>query len=51
MTPLFFLQKPKKVYVPNKYVIPSDKKRKNLRWAIRQDMAQGLVPPSVFDYM
>ena len=38
-----------KVYIPNGYKVPSDKKRKNLRWQIRNDLAQGVVPPSAFD--
>ncbi|KAH3858981.1 centriolar and ciliogenesis-associated protein HYLS1-like [Dreissena polymorpha] len=37
-------KKPQKVYVPNKYTIPSDKKRQGLRWQIRMDMAQGQLP-------
>ena len=44
------LQKQPKVYIPNGYRVPSDKKRKNLRWQIRNDMAQGVVPPSAFDW-
>lgn len=42
-------KKPSKVYVPNSYQIPSDKKRKDLRWQIRNDLATGVVTPSMFD--
>ncbi len=50
MAVLFFsFQRQQKVIGGNNYVIPSDKKRKNLRWQIRQDLAQGVVPPSAFD--
>ncbi|KAK2156559.1 hypothetical protein LSH36_210g04007 [Paralvinella palmiformis] len=42
-------KKQHKVHVPNTYTIPSDKKRKNLRWQVRYDLAQGIVPSSMFD--
>jgi len=42
-------QKPQRNYRANSYVIPSDKKRKTLRWQIRADLAHGVKPPSVFD--
>lgn len=42
---LFYgFQKPQKNYVENKYVVPTDKKRKDLRWRIRADMAAGIMP-------
>ncbi|KAK2180626.1 hypothetical protein NP493_435g02043 [Ridgeia piscesae] len=37
-------KQPGKSYVRNSYVIPSDKKRKTLRWQIRQKLAEGAVP-------
>lgn len=37
-------KKPQRVFVPNKYTVPSDKKRNALRWQIRMDMAQGELP-------
>jgi len=43
------VKKPQRNYRANSYVIPSDKKRKTLRWQIRADLAQGVKPPSVFD--
>lgn len=42
-------KKQPKVFIPNNYSVPSDKKRKNLRWQIRNDLAQGVVPPSMYD--
>jgi hydrolethalus syndrome protein 1 len=42
-------KKPQRSYQPNTYVVPSDKKRKTLRWQIRMDLAQGVKPPSAFD--
>lgn len=39
--------KPRRVFVPNTYVVPTDKKRHALRWDIRSDMANGLLPPKV----
>ncbi|KAJ8309101.1 hypothetical protein KUTeg_013975 [Tegillarca granosa] len=41
-------QKPQRVYVANSYVVPTDKKRQNLRWQIRMDMAEGQMPPHGF---
>ena len=38
------LQRQHKAFVPNKYKVPTEKKRKNLRWQIRQDLAQGVMP-------
>ncbi|KFP30557.1 Hydrolethalus syndrome protein 1, partial [Colius striatus] len=32
------------VYVPNTYVVPTDKKRAALRWEVRWDLAKGLLP-------
>ena len=42
--------KAQRSYRANSYVIPSDKKRKTLRWQIRMDLAQGVKPPSAFDW-
>ncbi|XP_078000967.1 centriolar and ciliogenesis-associated protein HYLS1-like [Glandiceps talaboti] len=37
-----------KVFVPNKYVVPTDKKRQALRWEIRTELAYGQMPQSKF---
>uniref|UniRef100_A0A3Q3WZB3 Centriolar and ciliogenesis-associated protein HYLS1 C-terminal domain-containing protein n=1 Tax=Mola mola TaxID=94237 RepID=A0A3Q3WZB3_MOLML len=36
--------KPRRVYVPNTYIVPTEKKRSALRWEIRNDLANGLLP-------
>ncbi|XP_029284220.1 hydrolethalus syndrome protein 1 [Cottoperca gobio] len=36
--------KPRRVYVPNSYVVPTEKKRSALRWEIRNDLANGVLP-------
>ncbi|XP_040893301.1 hydrolethalus syndrome protein 1 [Toxotes jaculatrix] len=36
--------RPRRVYVPNTYIVPTEKKRSALRWEIRNDMANGLLP-------
>ncbi|XP_056136096.1 centriolar and ciliogenesis-associated protein HYSL1 isoform X2 [Lampris incognitus] len=36
--------KPRRVYVPNSYIVPTEKKRSALRWEIRNDLAKGLLP-------
>lgn len=36
--------KPRRVYVPNTYVVPTEKKRSALRWEIRNTLANGLLP-------
>ncbi|XP_020495300.1 centriolar and ciliogenesis-associated protein HYSL1 isoform X3 [Labrus bergylta] len=36
--------KPRRVYVPNTYTVPTEKKRSALRWEIRNDLANGLLP-------
>ncbi|XP_069545554.1 centriolar and ciliogenesis-associated protein HYLS1 [Brachyistius frenatus] len=36
--------KPRKVYVPNTYIVPTEKKRLALRWEIRNDLANGFLP-------
>ncbi|KAK5865405.1 hypothetical protein PBY51_019681 [Eleginops maclovinus] len=36
--------KPRRVFVPNTYVVPTEKKRSALRWEIRNDLANGLLP-------
>lgn len=33
------VKKQPKVFVPNSYLIPTDKKRQNLRWAVRSALA------------
>ncbi|XP_068607541.1 centriolar and ciliogenesis-associated protein HYLS1 [Brachionichthys hirsutus] len=38
------LPKPRRVFVPNSYVVPTEKKRSALRWQIRNDLAGGLLP-------
>ncbi|XP_035856352.1 ABC transporter F family member 4 isoform X3 [Sander lucioperca] len=41
--------KPRRVYVPNTYIVPTEKKRSALRWEIRNDLANGL-PPHKFSH-
>ncbi|KAM7394715.1 hypothetical protein PAMP_021501 [Pampus punctatissimus] len=36
--------KPRRVYMPNTYTVPTEKKRSELRWKIRTDLANGLLP-------
>ncbi|XP_067166187.1 centriolar and ciliogenesis-associated protein HYLS1 isoform X2 [Apteryx mantelli] len=36
--------KPQHAYVPNAYVAPTEKKRAALRWEVRCDLANGLLP-------
>ncbi|XP_051239637.1 centriolar and ciliogenesis-associated protein HYSL1 isoform X2 [Dicentrarchus labrax] len=36
--------KPRRVYVPNTYIVPTEKKRSSLRWEVRNDLANGLLP-------
>ncbi|NXJ16689.1 HYLS1 protein, partial [Odontophorus gujanensis] len=36
--------KPQRTYVPNTYTVPTDKKRAALRWGVRWDLANGLIP-------
>ncbi|KAM6115649.1 centriolar and ciliogenesis-associated protein HYLS1 [Phoenicopterus ruber ruber] len=36
--------KPQHLCVPNAYTVPTEKKRAALRWAVRWDLAKGLVP-------
>ena len=42
-------QKVPKNYVPNTYVVPTDKKRKALRWQIRTDLAAGMMPSNGYN--
>ncbi|KAM4698305.1 centriolar and ciliogenesis-associated protein HYLS1 [Rhinophrynus dorsalis] len=35
---------PRPLPLPNSYVVPTDKKRYGLRWAVRRDMMNGVVP-------
>ncbi|XP_021231851.1 hydrolethalus syndrome protein 1 [Numida meleagris] len=39
-----FPSKPQRTYVPNTYTVPTDKKRSALRWGVRWDLANGLIP-------
>ncbi|XP_034756968.1 ABC transporter F family member 4 isoform X2 [Etheostoma cragini] len=39
--------KPRRVYVPNTYIVPTEKKRSALRWEVRNHLANGL-PPHTF---
>nr|XP_060643157.1 centriolar and ciliogenesis-associated protein HYLS1 isoform X1 [Anolis sagrei ordinatus] len=32
------------VYIPNNYIVPTEKKRSALRWGIRCDLANGIIP-------
>nr|XP_040041452.1 hydrolethalus syndrome protein 1 isoform X4 [Gasterosteus aculeatus aculeatus] len=36
--------KPRRTYVPNSYVVPTEKKRSALRWELRNALASGLLP-------
>ncbi|XP_027300086.1 centriolar and ciliogenesis-associated protein HYLS1 isoform X1 [Anas platyrhynchos] len=36
--------RPQRTYVPNAYTVPTDKKRAALRWEVRWDLANGLIP-------
>ncbi|XP_053490671.1 centriolar and ciliogenesis-associated protein HYSL1 isoform X2 [Ictalurus furcatus] len=36
--------KPQRTYIPNTYVVPTEKKRSSLRWEIRHDLANGVIP-------
>lgn len=36
--------KPQHIYVPNNYLVPTEKKRSALRWGIRCDLANGVMP-------
>lgn len=36
--------KPQHTYIPNTYTVPTDKKRAALRWEVRWDLANGLIP-------
>ncbi|CAH1261383.1 HYLS1 [Branchiostoma lanceolatum] len=38
------VQKPQRVYVPNGYIVPTNKKRQALRWEVRHDIARGVLP-------
>ncbi|XP_007896652.1 hydrolethalus syndrome protein 1 [Callorhinchus milii] len=40
--------KPQRMYIPNDYIVPTDKKRSALRWGIRHDMANGTIPHKLF---
>lgn len=41
-------KKSQRVFVPNKYIVPTEKQRKSLRWQIRMDLAQGQMPAHGF---
>ncbi|XP_062949590.1 centriolar and ciliogenesis-associated protein HYLS1 [Cynocephalus volans] len=36
--------KPQRIYVPNNYLVPTEKKRSALCWGIRCDLANGVMP-------
>ncbi|XP_007945434.1 hydrolethalus syndrome protein 1 [Orycteropus afer afer] len=36
--------KPQHIYVPNNYLVPTEKKRSALRWGVRCDLANGIMP-------
>lgn len=36
------------VYIPNNYLVPTEKKRSALRWGIRCDLANGVVPRNIY---
>uniref|UniRef100_A0A8C9G685 HYLS1 centriolar and ciliogenesis associated n=1 Tax=Pavo cristatus TaxID=9049 RepID=A0A8C9G685_PAVCR len=36
--------RPQHTYIPNTYTVPTDKKRAALRWEVRCDLANGLIP-------
>ncbi|XP_027733467.1 hydrolethalus syndrome protein 1 [Vombatus ursinus] len=36
--------KPQHIYVPNNYLVPTMKKRSALRWGVRCDLANGIMP-------
>ncbi|XP_033873053.3 centriolar and ciliogenesis-associated protein HYSL1-like [Acipenser ruthenus] len=40
--------KPQRIYVPNTYEVPTQKKRLALRWEVRHDLAKGLMPQKIF---
>ncbi|MBN3289066.1 HYLS1 protein, partial [Polypterus senegalus] len=40
--------KPQRIFVPNNYVVPTEKKRSALRWEVRHDMANGVIPQKMF---
>lgn len=39
-----FPPRPQHIYIPNNYLVPTEKKRSALRWGIRCDLANGVVP-------
>ncbi|NXK54446.1 HYLS1 protein, partial [Chauna torquata] len=36
--------RPQRICVPNAYTVPTEKKRAALRWEVRWDLANGLIP-------
>ncbi|XP_078508799.1 centriolar and ciliogenesis-associated protein HYLS1 [Lissotriton helveticus] len=38
------ISRPPQVYVPNSYVVPTEKKRYALRWGVRYDLVNGIIP-------
>ncbi|NXL92309.1 HYLS1 protein, partial [Alectura lathami] len=36
--------KPQRACIPNAYRVPTEKKRAALRWEVRWDLANGLIP-------
>eukprot|EP00106_Octopus_bimaculoides_P011703 XP_014779145.1 PREDICTED: uncharacterized protein LOC106875489 [Octopus bimaculoides] len=41
--------RPRKTFVPNNYVIPSQKPRHSLRWQVRTDLAYGVMPSTRYN--
>ncbi|KAM8962414.1 centriolar and ciliogenesis-associated protein HYLS1 [Pelodytes ibericus] len=39
---------PRPLPTPNSYVVPTDKKRYGLRWSVRKDLVNGIVPRTSF---
>nr|XP_014342332.1 PREDICTED: hydrolethalus syndrome protein 1 [Latimeria chalumnae] len=42
------VSKPTRIYIPNNYVVPTQKKRSTLRWEVRHDLANGVMPQKFY---
>lgn len=42
--------RPQKTFIPNNYVVPTQKKRSALRWEIRHDLAHGIIPTKIYPW-
>ncbi|XP_027387417.1 hydrolethalus syndrome protein 1 isoform X1 [Bos indicus x Bos taurus] len=42
--------KPQHIYVPNNYLVPTEKKRSALRWGVRCDLANGVMPKKLTSF-